>query len=305
MRSWKESKNCIFIKAPEPFNFKVNVDYFLRDPNECMYEIEENTITRVIEINHLRTLIQISKAGSDYLAVECLAGTKAESFEDKETIVNYICEWFDFDTDLLPFYEMGRRDLLLQPVIERFYGLRIMGLNDLFEALCWGILGQQINLKFAYTLKRQFVEKFGEHLDYNGKNYWIFPLYEKISKLTAEDMADIKMTKRKREYIIGVAKLMANGDLSKENLLHVDDLKQAEKELIRIRGIGPWTANYVLMRCLRYPDAFPIDDVGLINAIQFVKGMERKPTKAEIRELSAAWSTWEAYATFYLWRMLY
>ncbi|WP_339184995.1 DNA-3-methyladenine glycosylase [Oceanobacillus sp. FSL W7-1293] len=305
MRNWKESKNCIFIKAPEPFNFKVNVDYFLRDPNECMYEIEENTITSVIEINHLRTLIQISEAGSDYLAVECLAGTKPESFEDKETIVNYICEWFDFDTDLLPFYEMGRRDLLLQPAIERFYGLRIMGLNDLFEALCWGILGQQINLKFAYTLKRQFVEKFGEYSDYNGKRYWVFPSYEKISKLTAEDMTDIKMTKRKREYIIDVAKLMENGDISKENLLHLDDLKQAEKELIRIRGIGPWTANYVLMRCLRYPDAFPIDDVGLINAIQFVKGMERKPTKDEIRELSAAWSTWEAYATFYLWRMLY
>ncbi|GAA0339146.1 DNA-3-methyladenine glycosidase II [Oceanobacillus oncorhynchi subsp. oncorhynchi] len=305
MRTWSESKNRIFIKTPEPFDFKVNLDYLQRDSNECMYEIEENTIIRVMEINHLRALVRISETDSECLAVEFIAGTKPELLEDKEAVVNYICEWFDFDTDLLPFYESGRQDLLLKPAIERFYGLRIMGLNDLFEALCWGILGQQINLKFAYTLKRQFVEKFGEHLDYNGKNYWIFPSYEKISKLTAEDMADIKMTKRKREYIIGVAKLMANGDLSKENLLHVDDLKQAEKELIRIRGVGPWTANYVLMRCLRYPDAFPIDDVGLINAIQFVKGMERKPTKAEIRELSAAWSTWEAYATFYLWRMLY
>ncbi|WP_339238222.1 DNA-3-methyladenine glycosylase [Oceanobacillus sp. FSL W7-1281] len=305
MRTWSESKNRIFIKTPEPFDFKVNLDYLQRDSNECMYEIEENTIIRVMEINHLRALVRISETDSECLAVEFIAGTKPELLEDKEAVVNYICEWFDFDTNLMPFYESGRQDLLLKPAIERFYGLRIMGLNDLFEGLCWGILGQQINLKFAYTLKRQFVEKFGEHLDYNGKNYWVFPSYEKISKLTAEDMADIKMTKRKREYIIGVAKLMANGDLSKENLLHVDDLKQAEKELIRIRGIGPWTANYVLMRCLRYPDAFPIDDVGLINAIQFVKGMERKPTKAEIRELSAAWSTWEAYATFYLWRMLY
>ncbi len=59
------------------------------------------------------------------------------------------------------------------------------------------------------------------------------------------------------------------------------------------------------MRCLRYPDAFPIDDAGLINAIKLVTEMERKPTKEEIRELTSEWKNWESYATFYLWRMLY
>ncbi len=64
------------------------------------------------------------------------------------------------------------------------------------------------------------------------------------------------------------------------------NFKDAEKNLIKIRGIGPWTANYVLMRCLRFPTAFPIDDVGLIRSIKILRNMNRTPTKDEILEIS-------------------
>jgi DNA-3-methyladenine glycosylase II len=75
--------------------------------------------------------------------------------------------------------------------------------------------------------------------------------------------------------------------------------------LVNIRGIGPWTANYVLMRCLRFPSAFPIDDVGLQNAIKHPLGRDKKPTKDEIMKFAGNWTNWESYATFYLWRFLY
>src|SRR5699024_3578422 len=115
----------------------------------------------------------------------------------------------------------------------------------------------------------------------------------------------IKMTSRKSEYIIGIAQLMASGELSKEKLQKIGEFKKIVKELIKIRCIGPWTANYVLMRSLRYPTAFPINDVGLINSIKHLKKMDCKPTKEEILELAIPWKNWEAYATFYLWRVLY
>lgn len=153
-----------------------------------------------------------------------------------------------------------------------------MGIPDLFEALCWGILGQQINLTFAYTLKRRFVESFGEHIEWNGQKYWIFPSPEFIANLTVKDLTKLKMTTRKCEYLIGVAKLITQGNLSKESFIK-SDLKDAEKTLTDIRGIGPWTANYVLMRCLKFPSAFPIDDVGLHNVIKLLTGSDHKPTK--------------------------
>lgn len=72
-----------------------------------------------------------------------------------------------------------------------------------------------------------------------------------------------------------------------------------------IRGVGAWTADYVMMKCLHHPAAFPIADVGLHQAIKRQLGLERKPTIEEIEEMSTNWGGWQAYATFYLWRSLY
>ncbi|MEH7094091.1 DNA-3-methyladenine glycosylase 2 [Neobacillus vireti] len=281
----------------------VNLGYLGRNKNECMYDIENNVITRVVQTGaSANRLVQIYENDKNQMIVQFIDSTPAE--KEWKKVFSFISEWFDFEQDLSPFYEMAKGDALLEKPVQEFRGLRVIGVPDLFEALCWGVLGQQINLGFAYTLKRQFVEKFGHSIERDGRKYWVFPSYNQIAKLTPGDLADIKMTVKKSEYIIGIAQLMDRGELSKEKLLELD-FKDAEKTLIKIRGIGPWTANYVLMRCLRFPTAFPIDDVGLHNAIKFLKGSENKPTKEELIKLSANWSDWQAYATFYLWRVLY
>lgn len=293
----------ILINLPPDFNMEVNLGYLGRNNNECMYQIENRTITRVIDTSTTHRLVQIHVNKFNQMVVLFLDSMPVTPAEQTE-VIRFIRKWFDLDRDLTPFYNMAKADPLLKTPVQKFQGLRVIGVPDLFEALCWGILGQQINLAFAYTLKRQFVEKFGDFIERDGHNYWIFPSYKQIAKLTPADLADIKMTVKKSEYIIGVAQLMDKGELSKEILLEMN-FKDAEKNLIKIRGIGPWTANYVLMRCLRFPTAFPIDDVGLHNAIKFLMKSENKPTRAEVNELSLNWTGWQAYATFYLWRLLY
>jgi DNA-3-methyladenine glycosylase II len=302
--TWHEVNDVIVIKLPEDFDLNANLGYLTREKNECMYEIENDRITKVIAIGEIRSLVQISVINNKQMVVQFLNDSRPIEKWKQEDIVNYIHEWFDLDNDLTPFYEMAKADSLLKMPAQKFYGLRVIGIPDLFEALCWGVLGQQINLAFAYSLKKQFVERFGDSIEWNGKKYWMFPHYEQIAQLTPTDLADIKMTVKKSEYIIGIAKLMASGELSREKLMKMN-FKDAEKNLIKIRGIGPWTANYVLMRCLRFQTAFPIDDVGLINSIKILRNMNRKPTKDEIIEISLPWKNWESYATFYLWRVLY
>ena len=295
----------IIIGLPADFNMKANLGYLERNKNECMFEVENEFITRVIIVGNTQSLVQIHVNEHNQMIVQFLKGSTPQKQSERDGVVSYIREWFDLDRDLTPFYVLAKADPLLKGPAQKFYGLRVIGVPDLFEALCWGILGQQINLAFAYMLKRQFVEKFGNFLDWNGRKYWAFPSYEQIAQLTPEDLADIKMTRRKSEFIIGIAQLMASGELSKEKLLRLGSLKEAENSLIKIRGIGPWTANYVLMRCLRFTSAFPIDDVGLHNAIKHLTGSEKKPPKEELLEFAARWSNWQAYATFYLWRVLY
>jgi len=301
---WHDVDDVMIITLPENFDMNANLGYLTREKNECMYEIENDIIIKVIAIGEMQSLVQISVIDNQQMVVQFLNDSRPIEKWERQEIVTYIQEWFDLDNDLTPFYEMANTDPLLKIPAQKYSGLRVIGIPDLFEALCWGVLGQQINLAFAYTLKRQFVESFGDSIEWNGKKYWIFPPYERIAQLTPTDLAAIKMTVKKSEYIIGIARLMANGDLSKEQLKKMD-FKEAEKSLIKIRGIGPWTANYVLMRCLRFQTAFPIDDVGLINSIKSLRNMNRKPTKEEILELSEPWKNWESYATFYLWRVLY
>jgi DNA-3-methyladenine glycosylase II len=98
---------------------------------------------------------------------------------------------------------------------------------------------------------------------------------------------------------------MMNGELSKEKLLQEQEYEQVKKSLMAIRGIGAWTADYVMMKCLHMTSAFPIADVGLHNALKLHLGLERKPTIEEIREMSTNWEGWQSYVTFYLWRSLY
>lgn len=295
----------IILSIPPDFSFIQNLAYLQRSTNECMFRIYDNKVRKAIATDECIVLVEIWERDEHSLTIEFLGNTKPTTKEAKDQVVEYITEWFDFKTNIQPFYAISKKDAILQQAVDAFNGLRIMGIPDLFEAMAWGILGQQINLPFAYTLKRRLVEKFGTSLTFAGEQYWVFPTPSDIAKLTVEDLAGLKMTVKKCEYLIEVANQINMGQLSKEMLLETKDVKKAEKILTSIRGIGPWTANYVLMRCLRFPSAFPIDDVGLHNAIKHVIGSDQKPTKDELLQLSVPWKGWEAYATFYLWRFLY
>lgn len=292
------------IQVPNEFRLSANVDYMLRSKNECMYKIVDRKVRKAIPIGDEYEVIELSEENNGELTLRLLSHARHSERAYNEAIA-YVEEWFDLKRNLAPFYELATRDLLLNQVIDKCYGLRILGIHELYEALCWAILGQQINLTFAYTLKRRFVEAFGRSIECDGHVYWIFPKPEAVSTLKVDELFKLKISRKKCEYLINIAKLICEGELSKQSLLEANSIEEAEKILVNIRGIGPWTANYVLMRCLRFPSAFPIDDVGLHNAIKFLTGSEKKPSKEEIKAYASNWRNWEAYATFYLWRATY
>lgn len=303
--SWEDNKQELTLFVPKEFSFAENMKYLSNAPNECLFHIKDQRIYKAIPIEQETPIVEISANHDNVMSIRFLGGTTPTRKWVRAAVARYVRDWFDLDTDLLPFYDLAKTDVLLQRAVNEFNGLRNVGIPDLFEAICWGIIGQQINLTFAYTLKRRLVENFGRHVECDKEQYWIFPTPHEIAALTVADLDVLRMTVKKCEYLIGVARLIVEGKLTKELLLHARDYKKAEKMLVQIRGIGPWTANYVLMRCLRIPSAFPLDDVGLHNAIKHLMGTENKPTKEEILQLSSAWTNWESYATFYLWRFLY
>ncbi|WP_373902784.1 DNA-3-methyladenine glycosylase [Geomicrobium sp. JCM 19038] len=276
------------------FSFEQNLAYLMRSPLEPMYAIEDNKITRAIEVDDHTHIFQLSNH-EDKLRIDTFEG-------NSQVVHDFVTEWLDLHYPLFSFYEMATEDPLLSNVIKDYRGLRLIGIPDLFEALTWGIIGQQVNLTFAYTLKKRLVETYGQTVLFNNHSLSLFPKPTTIAELSVNDLLPLQLSRRKSEYLIHVAKCIAEGSLSKTLLS--SELESAEKQLMSIRGIGPWTANYVLMRCLRYARAFPIDDVGFQNAMKHVLHSQDKPSKETIMGYTKHWRGFEAYAVFYLWRTL-
>lgn len=293
------------INAPEIFNWDHILDYLERDKNEVMYEVIGRKVRRAFKVNQRLYLCEIScDKDNQQLTVQIL--NDLEWSQDSTTVIsNYIIEWFDLDTSLVPFYQMAAKDDILREVISRFHGLRLVGVPDFYEAITLAILGQQINLAYTYTLKRRFVEAYGESLNYHGKNYWIYPEPKRVAEASIEELLELRLSLRKAEYILDITRQIVEGNISKEKYSIYPDAEAATKEMIKLRGIGSWTANYVLMRCLRMGDAFPVTDIGLLNGLRKIESLDKKPTQERVRLLEKQWGEWCSYATFYIWRILY
>lgn len=299
---WMDHESYIEIYPPKEFNFDECLIFLGRSNQEVLHQIKEGSVFKLIKVSESLILCKIGYT-NDSIKVEFLLSPPSN--DTREMVAEYIWEWFDLDQELRGFYQMASQDKVLKTLVHKYYGLRIIGIPDLFEALVWAIMGQQINLTFAYTLKKRFVEQYGKSLTFEGETFWLFPSFEKIASINVNDLRKQQFTSRKAEYIIGIAKAMANGELTKEFLLEKKDYQQMQQSLMMLRGIGAWSADYVMMKCLHYTSSFPVADVGLQNALRNLLGLERKPTMGEIEEYAAEWEGWQAYATFYLWRSLY
>lgn len=300
--NWMNHADYLEINTPTEFSFSECWMFLKRSNQEILHQIKENVLFKLLKIKDQLILCRISEQANK-MKVEF--PINQPSVNERERIVHYLTEWFDLETDLTCFYQMANEDNILQPLMEKYRGLRLLGIPDLFEALVWAIIGQQINLTFAYTLKKRLVEHFGDSVTFEGESHWLFPTAEKIATIQVEDLRKLQFTQRKAEYIIDIAKSIANGQLTKEMLRQKKDYEDMKKSLMAIRGIGAWTADYVLMKSYQELSAFPIADVGLHNALKMQLGLERKPTIEEINHHSQHWQGWQAYATFYLWRSLY
>ncbi|NIG54848.1 DNA-3-methyladenine glycosylase [Chitinophaga sp. Cy-1792] len=300
----------VAINNPENFSFQECLRFLGRSDKEILHFIREDRLQRLVAVDDGIALITVSAGDRQQLRVEVLpvALTPGDepgqiSEEGLQYIRRYVSHWLDLDANLESFYKFAAKNPLLKGLPEQYKGLRLVGIPELFEAICWTIIGQQINLAFAYTLRQRLITEFGYSLDVAGNTYHLFPQPEVIAALTPEMLTPLQFSRSKAAYLIYVANAMVKGELSAAALLQ-QDYAAARESLIALKGIGNWSANYILMKYRRFPEALPLEDAGLHNAIRFRLQLPAKPTPAQLQELTGVWKEHAAYATFYLWRTL-
>jgi DNA-3-methyladenine glycosylase II len=233
-----------------------------------------------------RLVLDVSGAGIDRSIVERAAALVRRTFM--------------LDADPAPFLKAAHADPVLAEVAGRLGGLRPVLIIDPFEAALWSILGQQINLAFARRLKLALIEMYGSHLEVSGERFGLFPQPAQVVHIDSKAARERQFSRQKVEYIKGLAAAVLGGQIDFE-LLRNGPPEQALNALIAIKGIGRWTAEYVLIRALGFPDAIPAADVGLRKAIGKAYGMDRNATEDEVRALAEKWHGWRGWAAFYWW----
>jgi len=188
-----------------------------------------------------------------------------------------------------------RRDKLLGPLIKANPGLRVPGAFNGFEMGLRAILGQQVTVKAATTVAGRLAAAFGEPIvtPFPELNC-LTPAPARIAKATVDDLARHGIVGARCRSMIALAEAEVSGGLSLESGIHRDP-DTVIARLAGLPGIGPWTAHYIAMRALRWPDAFPKGDVAVLNNLGGV-------TADEADAMAQAWRPWRSYAVLHIWR---
>lgn len=188
----------------------------------------------------------------------------------------------------------------LGPLVTPRRGLRIPLTADVWESLVWAILGQQVNLAFAYTLRRRLTERCGAPA---GPDLQAHPAPAAVAALDPAELQPLQFSRSKAEYVVTLARKAEAGDLPLEDLPQAS-ATGAGLRLAAERGIGPWTTHYVLMRGCGFGDCVPLGDAGLTLALQRHYQLDHRPSVKETAAFMAPFAPHRSLATFHLWASL-
>ena len=214
----------------------------------------------------------------------------------------------------------------LGPLIQAMPGLRVIHIPGLWEALVWAILGQQIHLRFAYTLRNRLIAQAVHTAQTAAQNTaqtatpadrslltaegvphegipLPFPTPQQVLRIEPEALRAQQFSRQKTAYLMHLARAFLEDDLGSLSLAK-HGMAAIEAKLRRIKGLGPWSVAYGLMRGLGEPDALPVGDAGLKKALQIQFQLDKSPSPSEQTALMTAFVPYRSLATFYLWKSL-
>lgn len=270
-----------------PYNWKGMLAFLAPRATPGVELVEDGVYRRTISFEGNSGYFEVGlDANHPALAVRVQFGDPRSLFY----IIERIRAMFDLNADWAAIMESLRSDSELARGVAAEPGLRVLGCWDGFEMTVRAILGQQISVKGGTTLAGRIAKTFGGSLAGAPGLTHIFPGPEILANA---DLAGIGLTKARAETIRIFARAVSERKIRFDGVVDSDIFLA---RLCEIPGIGKWTAQYVAMRALGEPDAFPSGDLGCLHALNLTSARE-------LERRAEAWRPWRAYAAMYLWRM--
>jgi len=279
-----------------PFNWNVMLEFFAHRAIPGVEEVAGNSYRRTISINGRHGIIGIRPAAKKGYLTLTLDGVDTGALFE---VVQRTREIFDVDAPVAEISKTLQKDDKLGPLLKAQRGIRVPGAWDGFELAVRAILGQQISVAAATTLAGRIARRYGEplHIDIKSTGSSLAYLFPPPERLVRVRFNDVGLVRSRAATIRSLATAVIRGDIDFDFSQDPDEFCEKMKA---IKGIGDWTAQYVAMRVLKHPDAFPAADLGLLKAIE----APARVSPATLTQRAENWRPWRAYAALLLWSSL-
>ncbi len=264
------------LPLPEPYDFALSTERFRAFGPDLANLWHEGGVHRVVDGREFR--IESAPGGVDVAPFDA----------DIEPVARAMV---GVDFDLGPFYLWAEQDEVLGTLVQRLAGLRPPLAPDPYEAIVSAISAQQVSLFAAFAIRNRMVERFGVR----GVHAHSFPTRERMARASEEELTALGFSRRKAEYVIGVARAAVDFDALRT--LPDDEVKAT---LTALRGLGEWTADWFLARHLARSRAWPAGDLGLVKAVSAFYFGGHKLTIAEVRAAGERFDPFQNLSAHYL-----
>jgi len=285
-----EGEIVLLLRYHPPYDWAATLEFLRQRAIAGVECVTANHYARSVKLDGVHGTVAVEPADGNALR----ATVRFPKLFALPAIIARLRRVFDLAADPLAIAAHLARDPTLSPLVKARPGLRVPGAWDGFELAIRAVLGQQITVAAATRLAGRLVAAHGEHLQVADENLTrVFPEPE---SLASADLTCLGMPRSRAAALSAVAAAaIADHQLFEANC----GLDDAVKRLRAIHGVGEWTAQYIALRQLREPDAFPAADLGLIRAIANREG--RRHSSSELLARANAWRPWRAYAAQHLW----
>jgi AraC family transcriptional regulator of adaptative response / DNA-3-methyladenine glycosylase II len=211
-----------------------------------------------------------------------------------------VTRWLGLESDPQGFERRGARSRDIARLVRGRAGLRIPRAGTIFEGLVWVIVGAQVNVSFASTCRAALIELAGTPV---GADLMAHPTPADVARLDYADLERRQFSRRKAEYLIDGARAIAAGELDLEGG-RSEPVSLVEERLSAVRGLGPWSVQYLCLRAYGFEDCAPIGDVALAEAIKRFFDLPARPDPDEATRRMEPFAPHRSLATAHLWRTL-
>lgn len=274
-------RKCIVLRPAPPFRLDLTVWALRRSPANRIDDWDGKTYRRVLAAGDRPVEATVVQTGpSDHPEIQVRLEERAIGAKREEEIIDTLGSMLGCDVDLTEFYRLASAYEPLDLLVRRFAGLKPPRLPTLFETLINGIACQQLSLNVCILLLNRLCASYG--LSAGGGN--AFPRPADLVDLDPEALKGLGFSRRKAEYILSLAESFSTGGGGMASLAGMDD-QSAMATLLAVKGIGPWTAEYVMLRGLGRLNVIPADDLGIQNKLKEWLGLDERPASDSVRRL--------------------